>query len=230
MRWACGMLVLLVFGAGAAEATTVDFRTGDGRFTTDRYLVDGGPLQNEIEIAYKASTHQFVISDTAQPVETTDCARETLHRVRCDNAGYQMIVATEDGRDRVEFLGRYGGFDEVIIFGGAGDDRLSAGPKEQDLTGGAGRDVVLGGGGGDFVSGGPGADLLFGGLGDDFVGGTTSEDGPDRMFGGPGNDDLAANQDGHRDRKLDCGPGHDEARIERIDPRPSHCERVRVIG
>jgi Ca2+-binding RTX toxin-like protein len=233
MRWACGMLVLLVFGAGAAQATTVGFVPG-GRFYGPRYLVQGGPVQNQIEIAYDGAADQFLISDASQPVETTatGCTPESLHTVRCENEerGNDLHVKAQDGRDRVDFLGGYGGpYTRVKLFGGGENDRLSGGPQVQRLSGGAGRDVVIGGGGGDFVGGGPGADLLVGGPGDDFLGDERNEDGADRMFGGPGDDDLEANQDGARDRKLDCGPGdRDSAEIERVDPDPVSCERVRV--
>jgi Ca2+-binding RTX toxin-like protein len=228
---AIAIAVLLAGGVASASATVVDFRSGDGRFTTDRYVVTGSAEENEIEIGYEAGADEFVISDTSERVESSACDRLSQHRVRCGNDSYELIAKGEAGGDRITFSGAYGTFGQVNLWGGDGDDVLVGGALEQDLTGGPGRDHAFGGSGGDFVGGGPGRDVLRGGGGDDFVGETGNEDGADRLFGGPGSDDLSANQDNGRDARIDCGPGdRDEARIEKVDPKPVGCERVRVIG
>jgi hypothetical protein len=64
--------------------------------------------------------------------------------------------------------------------------------------------------------------------GDDSFTATTSIGQFEVKGAGPGNDlILAADHD--RDNRIDCGPGkHDVAVIDRIDPKPIHCEKVRV--
>ena len=88
----------------------------------------------------------------------------------------------------------------VLIFGDLGPDRLD---------GGAGNDVLNGG------KQAP----------DD----ETFPNGPDDIFdGGPGNDHIYADQH-DKDNLIDCGPGrHDVALIDKSDPKPKHCERVRI--
>jgi RTX calcium-binding nonapeptide repeat (4 copies) len=91
----------------------------------------------------------------------------------------------------------------VVVYGGAGDDRLSGsaglnGEAGDDTIsgarfadGGAGDDHLTGGPAGDHLAGGGGADVLDGGPGDDTLVDETSPDhGPDRPEGGPGRDRL----------------------------------------
>jgi Ca2+-binding RTX toxin-like protein len=91
----------------------------------------------------------------------------------------------------------------VVVFGGAGDDRLSGlaglnGEAGDDTIsgarfadGGAGDDHLTGGPADDRLAGGGGADVLDGGPGDDMLVDETSPDqGPDRLEGGPGRDLL----------------------------------------
>ena len=55
----------------------------------------------------------------------------------------------------------------VIVFGGAGTDKLAGGAGNDTLIGGAGNDTLTGGGGNDFLIGGTGADRMIGGAGND---------------------------------------------------------------
>ena len=94
------------------------------------------------------------------------------------------------------------------------------------LYGQKGNDHLIGDLGGDFLDGGGGDDVLDGG--------PKAKDDPnetdDSFEAGPGNDlILAADHD--KDNRIDCGPGrHDVAVIDRVDPKPKHCEKVRVRG
>src|SRR5262249_40381294 len=94
------------------------------------------------------------------------------------------------------------------------------------LYGQAGNDHLIGDLGGDFLAGGGGHDIL--------AGGPHPNEAPpppaDSLAAHPGNDlILAADHD--KDNRIDCGPGkHDVAVIDKIDPRPAHCEKVRVKG
>ncbi len=59
------------------------------------------------------------------------------------------------------------GADVELVFGGSGDDLLSAGPRAVWLFGCAGNDTLVGGNGNDVLAGGPGDDLMNGFAGDD---------------------------------------------------------------
>ena len=67
---------------------------------------------------------------------------------------------------------------KVTLVGGAGDDLLLGGSKDDSLVGGTGNDVLIGGEGNDSLEGGDDRDLLIGGAG------------ADSLFGGDGDDIL----------------------------------------
>ncbi|HYD67955.1 calcium-binding protein [Azospirillum sp.] len=96
------------------------------------------------------------------------------------------------------------------VFGGAGDDRLSA----QSVGSGL---YVNGGDGDDQLTGGSGADTLVGGDGDDVV---SAGDGDDTITGGAGADQLVAGAgddlmyiDG-ADAHIDAGAGFDTVYVQ----------------
>jgi Ca2+-binding RTX toxin-like protein len=97
-----------------------------------------------------------------------------------------------------------------------------------NLYGQQGDDTLLGERGGDFLTGGGGDDLLVGGPpATDETGYTPKQ--PDDTFDAGAGDDLILADDHDRDNHIDCGPGkHDVAVVDRIDPKPVHCEKVRV--
>lgn len=73
------------------------------------------------------------------------------------------------------------------LYGGAGNDFMTAGSGDDRVYGEDGFDVLLGSFGNDRLDGGDGDDFLFGGFGDDeLLGGQ----GDDWLFGGPGWDSL----------------------------------------
>lgn len=87
------------------------------------------------------------------------------------------------------------------IDGGAGDDTLFSGDKNDTIVGGdgkdqifsrAGDDTVFGGAGGDRINSGNGRDLIRGNGGSDRIDGG---DGDDTLFGNAGNDTLAGQND-----------------------------------
>lgn len=96
-----------------------------------------------------------------------------------------------------------GQFDDAdVVYGGAGNDTISAGDDS---------DVFFGGSGNDLIDGGIDADVLFGDGGDDTIFGSEGrdqiygDDGDDLLFGGAadGNDSLAASDD------VDVAPTND---------------------
>jgi Ca2+-binding RTX toxin-like protein len=97
-----------------------------------------------------------------------------------------------------------------------------------DLIGQQGNDLLIGNKGGDFLSGGGGDDVLIGGPPGTDETGYSPKLPDDSLSGGAGDDLLIA--DAHdKDNLIDCGPGkHDVAVIDRIDPKPKGCEKVKV--
>ena len=102
----------------------------------------------------------------------------------------------------------YGGAGNDRLTGGAGNDRMDGGSGDDELNGGCGNDLLVGGQGKDCLNGGDGNDLLDGGsdndalrggkgndllvadAGDDYLKG---EDGNDILVGGTGNDSSEGN-------------------------------------
>lgn len=76
---------------------------------------------------------------------------------------------------------------DAEIYGGAGNDLITAGGGDDRVSGEDGHDIILGNAGNDRLDGGAGDDFLFGGLGDDLLLGGL---GDDRLVGGPGVDVL----------------------------------------
>ncbi len=93
--------------------------------------------------------------------------------------------------------------DNLVLFGGDGDQTLTGGDGDDHLDGEDGDDVLHGGAGDDTLHGGRGNDILFGGPGNDHLAGHV---GDDMLFGGDG-DDLLIGGDGND--VLCGGPGND---------------------
>ena len=121
----------------------------------------------------------------------------------------KAMLTGGDGDNEIDASGFTKG--AVTLLGGAGNDTLTGGTKndlilgqdgDDSLTGGAGNDTVLGGFGNDELFGGLGNDVLIGGFDDDTIDGG---DGRDTVVGGNGGaarggegvadagDDLSAN-------------------------------------
>ncbi len=88
----------------------------------------------------------------------------------------------DDLIDTTRFADRSWDYNEKLLIGGPGNDRIFANHGEDRLLGGAGADTLKGGLDEDRLEGGPGADSLFGGKATDvLIGGP----GRDRLHGGP---------------------------------------------
>jgi len=96
-----------------------------------------------------------------------------------------VVVDAGDGDDLIVISHHVQSNSE--LYGGDGNDLMSAGSGDDRVYGEAGRDVLLGNFGNDRLDGGDGNDFLFGGLGnDELLGGL----GDDWLFGGFGLDSL----------------------------------------
>jgi hypothetical protein len=154
-------------------------------------------------------------------------------------AGNDIVARLAGGDDTFNAATAIGDFE---VKGGDGDDVLHGsgvpsrspgyGTPPETLYGG---DSLYGQKGNDHLIGDLGGDFLTGGGGDDVLdGGPHAKDDnfptDDSFDAGPG-DDLVLAADHDKDNRIDCGPGkHDVAVIDRIDPKPKHCEKVRVKG
>ncbi len=113
-------------------------------------------------------------------------------RLTGSSIGGALLIDGGAGQDRIA-TGRR----DDTLFGGAGDDQLSAGAGDDELSGGDGDDRLDGGVGADLLLGGEGNDSLAGGTGNDRLEGGAGRDllmggkGVDALFGGAGNDTFA---------------------------------------
>jgi Ca2+-binding RTX toxin-like protein len=123
------------------------------------------------------------------------------------------------------------GSDVEVVFGGTGNDTLTAGGSAVRLYGDSGDDALVGGPSDDLLNGGEGNDNLAGNAGNDYINdGDFTESiqdpgdppqpaaGNDRLDGGAGNDDLDADRGADN---LIGGPGVDDAFFARPIPQTS---------
>ncbi|HWT11350.1 MAG TPA: calcium-binding protein [Allosphingosinicella sp.] len=131
------------------------------------------------------------------------------------------------GNDVITLSETNGALPRAILFGGAGNDTLTAGSGADLLFGEAGNDVLLGKGGADQLFGGADNDTLTGGDGDDAMFG---EAGNDRLIWNPGDDsDLFEGGAGTDTAEVNGGNGAEiftitangsRVRFDRTDPAP----------
>ena len=96
------------------------------------------------------------------------------------------------------------------VLGGAGEDVLAGGDRNDRLDGGVDDDLLAGRGGNDRLWGRTGADILHGGEGDDhLIGGS----GNDLLKGGSGKDVFVFGNDSGSDRIVDFEQGQDIIQI-----------------
>lgn len=74
-----------------------------------------------------------------------------------DEAGFNLSVDGGDGRDTIDASLV---MQDVVLFGGAGDDTVRAGSGDDQLSGQDGADLLVGGEGDDELDGGDGTDVL----------------------------------------------------------------------
>ena len=120
-----------------------------------------------------------------------------------------------------------GALPKAQMFGGTGNDVITAGSGNDLLFGESGNDTLLGKGGSDQLFGGAGDDVLVGGDGDDLMFGGA---GNDRMIWNPGDDtDLMEGGDGLDTAEVNGGGGAEvftvtangtRVRFDRLDPAP----------
>ncbi len=120
----------------------------------------------------------------------------------------EILVFAEGGNDLVTSMGGPGFVGPLrgvagSADGGAGNDRLVAGPTGSGFEGGEGRDRIVGSGRRDFVEGGSGHDTILARGGDDFI--FAFDRKKDRVICGAGKGDRATAD--MRDRVKGCEEG-----------------------
>ena len=108
-------------------------------------------------------------------------------------------MSARDGR------GRFDGDDGAVMWGGYGNDTLTAGNNGRNrLHGGPGNDTVDGGPGRDFLWGGRGVDTENGGDGNDVLHSLAADGQVDTLDCGPGDHDVAWIRAGEADTTVNC--------------------------
>jgi Ca2+-binding RTX toxin-like protein len=138
-----------------------------------------------------------------------------------------MQVFGLGGNDVITINETNGAMPRANLFGGAGNDIMTAGSGNDMLFGQDGNDTLLGKGGADFLFGGAGNDVLTGGDADDQVFG---EAGDDRMIWNPGDDtdlfeggagtDTAEANGGNGDEVFTITANGTRVRMDRLNPAP----------
>jgi Ca2+-binding RTX toxin-like protein len=149
------------------------------------------------DIVVKSENGNLQVTDNGAPVairsfQGTPTLAKTL----------AVVIAGQGGDDKLTVDASMGNV-AAVLYGGAGNDVLTAnhngnsvlvGEDGDDvLNGGGGHDLLLGGAGNDVLNGGGNSDLLLGGLGDDTLDGGT---GNDVLDGGQGGDFLYTEKPG----------------------------------
>jgi Ca2+-binding RTX toxin-like protein len=192
---ALAVAALVVFASPALAGTavlTVDAEFGDASVT---YTASPGE-HNDVTVT--AALDSVTFDDAGPGVAVTagrGCDQIGSHTARCyprrDRVFTNVNAGDED--DSVRFAAGPDASGTFSAYGGAGDDRLTAGDRAASLDGGDGVDTLMGGPGGDTLVGGAGGDAITAGGGDDSI--TPDGDGAaaasDLVDGGPGSDSVS---------------------------------------
>jgi Ca2+-binding RTX toxin-like protein len=182
------------------ESNVVTYTAATGKANTVVLTQSGNTVTVDDTTAIKAGTGCVAVSGDATKIRCTPTV--TVNWVRVDLGDLNDIVVNQAN------LG-------MTARTGAGNDRITGGPKRDDIYAGDGDDVLQTNGGNDVLRGDAGNDLVIGGEGADSLSGST---GNDTLNGGPGDDtasyagagdDIVYGGDGN-DGPFYGGPGLDK--------------------
>lgn len=196
----------------ASAATTASFVVNSGVLT-----VTGDNLSNTIQISRNAAGTILVNGGAIVVAGGTPTVANT-QRIQVFGLG---------GPDSVTLSEVNGALPAAVLFGGAGNDVLTAGSGADQLFGQGDNDTLLGRGGADLLFGGTGNDVLTGGDADDQ---SFGEAGDDRLIWAPGDDtDLNEGGAGTDTVEVNGGSGAESftaaanggrVRFDRVNPAP----------
>ncbi len=192
-------------GSGSSHSATVAAVDSSGTLE-----VTGGSGEAN-RIAIDRSSGAITVADgNGIPVAVgSGCSQVSTALASCDVSAIKALSVNSGDRDDQVTVGNLGSVG-VTVYGGEGEDQLSADTINQvlngasllgeagddRLTGGRGSDVLGGGAGDDRLDSGANYDRLLGGDGDDVMDGgsemdmLTGQNGADVLHGGSDNDQL----------------------------------------
>ena len=104
------------------------------------------------------------------------------------------VIHAGAGDDVINFSTQKYSYDDVVVYGGEGDDKIWLNEGNDKVFGGEGNDEIYTGAGDDEISGGEGDDVIYGGDGNDIIDGgsgtnqLSGEEGDDIFIAGSGVD------------------------------------------
>jgi hemolysin type calcium-binding protein len=140
---AAATLAAVLGPAAVSQASTASTAAGTLTFTATP------GFDNDVTVADSAG---YVISDPAEPVTAgAGCSQTTANFVTCTTPGVNSIrLNLDDGNDSTTVTSNQ----NVVIYGGAGNDTLRGGAQGDQLYGEDGNDSLNGGLGPDLQDGG----------------------------------------------------------------------------
>src|SRR4051794_11551637 len=207
-----------VLAAGAIAATSVPANAAaTATFSNGVLTASGDNLDNTLTISRDAAGKILVNGGAVAVIGGTPTVANTT-LIRVFGLGGQDVITLSEIN---------GALPTANLFGGAGNDVLTAGSGNDQIFGEAGNDTLLGKGGADFLFGGGDNDTLTGGDGDDQAFGQA---GDDRMIWNPGDDtDLNEGATGTDTVEVNGGNGAEQftatangtrVRFDRVTPAP----------
>jgi Ca2+-binding RTX toxin-like protein len=138
-------------------------------------------------------------------------------------------LASGAGKANGAVIGEATGFESLVMYSGAGNDKFTGGDLADSLSAGNGNNTLDGAGGADWIYAGDGTDRIFGGAGSDTIGAGAGADyidggadidylyggaGVDHILGGDGNDVIDGGEAFVADSDvIDGGGGDDIVRL-----------------
>src|SRR3954447_4101585 len=217
-RAARRMFAGTVLAAGAIAATSVPANAAaTATFSNGVLTASGDNLDNTLTISRDAAGKILVNGGAVAVIGGTPTVANTT-LIRVFGLGGQDVITLSEIN---------GALPAANLFGGAGNDVLTAGSGADQLFGEAGNDTLLGKGGADLLFGGTENDTITGGDADDQAFG---QGGADRMIWNPGDDtDLNEGGDGFDTVEVNGGNGSEQftatangthVRFDRVTPAP----------
>jgi hypothetical protein len=203
------------------EYDGVDVHLGDGADRLDHGtvggVVDGGGGDDQIRVTNGIYT--IIGGPGADTMNATGALAATVsYADRTEGVTVRLNGLADDGAagEGDNVLGVVTG-----LHGGAGNDRLEAGPTGSGIFGGGGDDSLLGSPERDTLHGGDGDDELLAAEGDDFLSGDA---GADVLSGGGGIDEVSYG--GLAPLRLSIGDGPNDGAAGEGDDIRSNVERL----